>query len=83
MGAKREMNHRQFIYNAGKGMRLKDFDPDFTADFETEEQARGSVEKNALEIAKYQDILMAHETNGLLVIFQAMDARAKTRPLKA
>lgn len=76
------MNHRQFIYNADKGVRLRDFDPDFAAGFDTEEQARGKVEKNALEIAKYQDILMAHEQNGLLVIFQAMDGAGKDATIK-
>lgn len=77
------MNHRQFIYNAGKRMRLADFDPNFTADFETEAQARGNVEKDALEIADYQDILMAHEANGLLIIFQAMDGAGKDAAIKS
>jgi PPK2 family polyphosphate:nucleotide phosphotransferase len=78
----KKMNHRQFIYNGDKGMRLADFDPDFAAGFDTEDEARASVEKNALEIAKYQDILMAHETNGLLIIFQAMDGAGKDAAIK-
>ncbi len=63
-------------------MRLKDFDPNFTADFKDEEQARAGMEKDAEGIAKYQDILMAHETNGLLIIFQAMDGAGKDATIK-
>ena len=77
-----KVNHNQFIYNADKKARLADFDPDFTADFADEQQARASMEKDAAGIAKYQDILMAHETHGLLIIFQAMDGAGKDATIK-
>lgn len=76
------MNYEQFIYKPGKKTRLKNFDPDFTADFGDEQVARASMQKDASEIAKFQDILMAHETNGLLVIFQAMDGAGKDATIK-
>ena len=79
-GGMSEVNHNQFIYKGDKKMLLRDFSPDFTADFNDEQQARASMQKDAADIAKFQDILMAHETHGLLVIFQAMDGAAKTRP---
>ncbi len=76
------MNHKQFIYKPGTKTRLKDYDPNFTADFGDEQAAQASMEKDAADIAKYQDILMAHETQGLLVIFQAMDGAGKDATIK-
>lgn len=72
------MNHKQFIYKSGKG--LKDFDSDFA--FFDNEKAQKVLNKNTERIAKYQDLLMAHETNGLLVIFQAMDGAGKDAMIK-
>ena len=77
------MNHNQFIYSPGKKKRLADFDPDFTADFDDEKEARANTQKNAVQIAKYQDILMAHAKNGLLIIFQAMDGAGKDATIKS
>lgn len=74
------MNQKQFVYKPDKKARLADFDPNFTADFDTERAAQKTMREDAERMAKYQDILLAHETNGLLVIFQAMDgARARKR----
>jgi PPK2 family polyphosphate:nucleotide phosphotransferase len=72
----------QFIYDSGRKKRLKDHDPNFTADFADEQQAREAVQKTAVEMAKYQDMLMAHETKGLLIIFQAMDGAGKDATIK-
>jgi len=76
------VNHNQFIYKVDKKARLADFDPNFTANFNDEQQARARMEKDAADIAKYQDILMAHEKNGLLIIFQAMDGAGKDATIK-
>ena len=75
------MNYQQFIYKPGKKNRLKDFDSDFAVDF-SKEKAQKMLKGNAERIAKYQDLLMAHETNGLLVIFQAMDGAGKDAMIK-
>jgi PPK2 family polyphosphate:nucleotide phosphotransferase len=76
------VKHQQFIYKAGGKTRLKDHDPDFTADFASEREAQDFVQQTAAAIAKYQDILMAHETKGLLIIFQAMDGAGKDATIK-
>jgi PPK2 family polyphosphate:nucleotide phosphotransferase len=77
------VKHNQFIYNSsGKKKYPDDYDPDFTADFADERQAQDILEKTAVEMAKYQDILMAHETKGLLIIFQAMDGAGKDATIK-
>ncbi|HZH34730.1 MAG TPA: PPK2 family polyphosphate kinase [Pyrinomonadaceae bacterium] len=75
------MDYKQFIYKPGKKIRLKDFDPGFAADFDAK-KAQEILGENAGRIAKYQDLLMAHETKGLLVIFQAMDGAGKDAIIK-
>jgi PPK2 family polyphosphate:nucleotide phosphotransferase len=75
------MNYKQFIYKPNNKTRLKDFDSDFASDFDNE-KAQEMLHENAERIAKYQDLLMAHETNGLLVIFQAMDGAGKDAMIK-
>lgn len=77
------MNHQQFIYHPDKKMRLADFDPNFTDDDSGDEkESQKRLQEYSLEIAKYQDILMAHEQNGLLVVFQAMDGAGKDAAIK-
>jgi PPK2 family polyphosphate:nucleotide phosphotransferase len=76
------MNHEQFIYNPEKKMRLKDYDPNFTADFGDEKEAHTSMQRDATDMVKHQDMLMAHETQGLLVIFQGMDGAGKDAAIK-
>ncbi len=76
------MNHEQFIYQPNEKQGLADFDPDFTDGFGSEREAQEKMQQDAAEMAKYQDILMAHETNGLLVIFQAMDGAGKDATIK-
>ena len=77
-----KVNYNEFIYQPDKKTLLRNFNPDFTADFNDEQQAQARMKKDAADIAKYQDILMAHETNGLLVIFQAMDGAGKDATIK-
>ena len=75
------MKHSQFIAPHAK-FSFKNFDPDFTGDFKSEAEAQDIIGKNAADLAKYQDILMAHETYGLLLIFQGMDAAGKDSAIK-
>ena len=77
-----KVNHEQFVYKPEKKTRLKNFDPNFTADFSAEQEAQANMQKDADDVAKYQDILMAHETHGVLVIFQAMDGAGKDATIK-
>lgn len=76
------MKYAQFIAKPNKKFSFKDFDPDFTGEFETEEEAGNSLQKDAEALKKYQDILMKHETKGLLVIFQGMDTAGKDPLIK-
>ena len=76
------MDAQQFIFRADKKMRLADFDPGSTGDFADEEAAQASMRAESERLAKYQDLLMAHESNGLLVLFQAVDGAGKDATIK-
>lgn len=76
------MNHDQFIFRAGAGTRLAGIDAGYTGDFRDEDEARAELREDAADLAKYQDILMAHETYGLLAIFQGMDSAGKDATIK-
>jgi PPK2 family polyphosphate:nucleotide phosphotransferase len=75
------MKFSQFIAPSKK-FSFKNFDSAYTGNFKSEADAQESIEKNAADLAKYQDILMAHETYGLLVIFQGMDSAGKDSIVK-
>jgi len=56
--------------------------PDATPEWSTEEAA-GAAEREATErLVRLQDILMAHETHGILVLFQGMDASGKDESIR-
>jgi len=76
------MDTDSFIYRPGGGASLADFDTKCTGGFAGEEEARAWTEEAARDIAKYQDILMAHGDYGLLVILQAMDGAGKDATIK-
>ncbi|HYP53943.1 MAG TPA: PPK2 family polyphosphate kinase [Pyrinomonadaceae bacterium] len=71
-----------FIYRPGTGRGLAGFDPKSTGSFAEEREARASVADDADGLAKFQDILMAHGTHGLLVLFQGMDGAGKDATIK-
>jgi PPK2 family polyphosphate:nucleotide phosphotransferase len=71
------MNHDSFIVPPGKKIRLKDYDPGYTANYETKDEALVKLQEDVKRLAKYQDVLYAQNTHALLIIFQAMDAAGK------
>ena len=76
------MNHDHFLVPPGKVIQLKDYDPDFTGEFENKEQAETKLREDVQRLAKYQDVLYAQNTYALLIIFQAMDASGKDSTIK-
>jgi len=76
------MDCERFIYSAGGGRGLAHFDPKFTGDFSSEEEAKSQMTRDAENLAAFQDMLMAHRTNGLLVLLQAMDGAGKDATIK-
>lgn len=75
------MKHQDLIYRPNGKKRLPDF-ASKPADLLDEQQAREKLREESAALAKYQDILMAHESKGLLIIFQAMDGAGKDAAIK-
>ena len=71
------MNHEHFIVPPGKKIRLKDYDPGFTAHYQGKDEAVAKLQKDIQRLAKYQDVLYAQNTYALLVVLQAMDTAGK------
>ncbi|HEX8495254.1 MAG TPA: polyphosphate kinase 2 family protein [Pyrinomonadaceae bacterium] len=71
------MNHDHFIVPPGKKIRLKDYDPNYTGNYETKDEALVKLQEDQRRLAKYQDVLYAQNQHSLLIIFQAMDAAGK------
>jgi polyphosphate kinase 2 (PPK2 family) len=76
------MIHDHFIVPPGKEIRLKDYDPGFTGEFKSKEDALNELRENVAQLAQFQDILYAQDTYALLIIFQAMDAAGKDGVIK-
>jgi len=76
------MNHDALIVPPGKKIRLKDFDPAYTGNFHSKDEARKKLGTDSGRLAKYQDVLYAQDTYALLIIFQALDAAGKDGTIK-
>jgi PPK2 family polyphosphate:nucleotide phosphotransferase len=71
------MNHDHFIVPPGKKIKLKDYDPGYTAKFKNKGEATEKLRGDILKLAQLQDVLYAQNKYALLMIFQAMDAAGK------
>jgi PPK2 family polyphosphate:nucleotide phosphotransferase len=65
-----------FIVKSGKKIRLKDFDPAYTAGIKQKEASK-LLEENLDKLKKLQYLLYAENKHSILVILQAMDAGGK------
>lgn len=69
---------RDIAVDPGKQVSLKkDFDPDFTGNFDDKSGALEKVSANVERLSAMQEVLYAQDTYALLIIFQAMDAAGK------
>jgi PPK2 family polyphosphate:nucleotide phosphotransferase len=71
-----------FIVPPGSKIQLKDYDPAFTGEFVKKKDAAESLQKGVQELTEYQSKLYAEDANGLLIIFQALDAAGKDGAIK-
>jgi PPK2 family polyphosphate:nucleotide phosphotransferase len=68
----------RFLVRHGDRFRLKDFDPDDTADLKlTKQTARDALKEGVNELRKLQEKLWAQDRWALLLVFQALDAAGK------
>jgi PPK2 family polyphosphate:nucleotide phosphotransferase len=68
--------------NEGKHFRLKDFDPEDTANWKSKDDAEKTLQEKVERTSDLQSKLYAQDTWSLLLIFQAMDAAGKDGAIK-
>src|SRR5262245_1497798 len=65
------------LIKPGTKVSLKDYDPDDTGEFKSEEEAEPVLQKDLHELGKLQQLLYAENRRALLVILQGMDTSGK------
>ena len=76
------MDYDQFIVKPGDKVKIKDYDPSYTGKFKKKEEAISKLAEGITELSQYQEVLYAHNSYSLLLIFQAMDAAGKDSTIK-
>lgn len=71
------MNTEHFLVKEGSKLDLKKHATDFTGDYTDKKDAVKELQKNVERLRELQDMLYAHDTYSLLIMFQAMDAAGK------
>jgi len=61
----------------GQPVRLEDYEPGFTGDYEDKDAALEQLERNRNRMRELQEILYAERKHALLIVLQAMDAGGK------
>jgi PPK2 family polyphosphate:nucleotide phosphotransferase len=65
------------LVKPGTRVNLKDFDPDDTGPYRSEEEARQTLQDHLDQLIKLQNLLYAENQRALLIILQGMDTSGK------
>jgi PPK2 family polyphosphate:nucleotide phosphotransferase len=76
------LDHAPFLVPPGKKIRLKDYDPGYTAGFKDKNEARQALIEDVSGLAAGQDVLWAAKQHALILVFQALDAAGKDGTIK-
>jgi PPK2 family polyphosphate:nucleotide phosphotransferase len=76
------LDHKPFLVPPGQNIRLKDYDPGYTAGFKNKEEAREALLEDVTGLAEAQDVLWASKEHALIILFQALDAAGKDGTIK-
>lgn len=71
------MGIKKYRFNGEKKFDIHDFETSDIGEFKNKENIHGLLEKNMERMREYQNKLYAEGKNGILIIFQAMDAAGK------
>ena len=71
------MAKQPITLDPGHKFRLKDFDPDYTADYEDKGEAKKQTRKNLDRLTELQEMLYAQGRKALLIVLQGMDSSGK------
>lgn len=76
------MNLKDFRFDGTKKFAIKEFDTSQAGDFKKREQAQQNLDDDILQLQGLQERLYAENKEGVLIIFQAMDAAGKDGAVK-
>jgi PPK2 family polyphosphate:nucleotide phosphotransferase len=76
------LDHEPYLVPPGKKIRLKAYDPDFTAGFKDKRAAEDALLEDVSSLAAAQDVLWASKEYSIIIIFQALDAAGKDGTIK-
>ena len=71
------MTAKEFRVRPGRRFRLKDYDPAFTGEYRSKEEAEARLRQGIERMRELQERLYAQDQHAVLLIFQAMDAAGK------
>jgi PPK2 family polyphosphate:nucleotide phosphotransferase len=77
MSKPHRLDHMPFLVPPGQKIRLKDYDPGFTAGFKDKAAGKAALLEDVSELAHMQDVFWATKQYALIIIFQALDAAGK------
>ena len=72
------LDHSPFLVPPGKKVRLKDFDPDFTAGFKNKDEAREALLEDVSGLAAAQDVLWAAKQQAVIILFRRSTRQERT-----
>jgi polyphosphate:nucleotide phosphotransferase, PPK2 family len=76
------MNVKKYRFTGEKNFDINSFDTSDIGEFSGKEEALDLIEKHLKSMEEYQDKLYAEGKNGILILFQAMDAAGKDGAVK-
>jgi PPK2 family polyphosphate:nucleotide phosphotransferase len=79
---KTAMNHDRFLAPPGKKISLKSYDPGFSGNFRSKEDAEEKLKDDIGRLTHFQEMLYAQNTYALLIIIQGIDAAGKDGVIK-
>lgn len=77
-----KLDHEPLMVQPGTRVKLEDFDPGYTAGFESKKAARNALLEDVSELADAQALLWANSQHAVLIILQALDAAGKDGAIK-
>jgi PPK2 family polyphosphate:nucleotide phosphotransferase len=82
MATSHRLDHEPFLVSPGEKIRLKEFDPEYTAGFADKKTAEKALLEDVSELAAAQNLLWASKQYALIILFQALDAAGKDGTIK-
>jgi PPK2 family polyphosphate:nucleotide phosphotransferase len=76
------VDFQQFKAAQSKSVKLADHNTAFTGEWSDEASAQPQIQRVTEDLAKYQDMLFAHEAYAVLILFQSMDASGKDEAIQ-